>query len=46
MDAIASTAFGIDVDSQSQPEDPFVNNIESIMKQTFTKQFLFLLTST
>ncbi|XP_045213917.2 cytochrome P450 3A29-like [Mercenaria mercenaria] len=30
MDAIASTAFGIDIDSQKQPDDPFVKNLDRI----------------
>ncbi|KAL4241058.1 Cytochrome P450 3A4 [Mactra antiquata] len=32
MDAIASTAFGLDIDSQKKPNDPFVTNIDPIFK--------------
>ncbi|XP_045213915.2 cytochrome P450 3A24-like [Mercenaria mercenaria] len=32
MDAIASTAFGIDIDSQKQPDSPFVKNLDKVFK--------------
>ena len=44
MDAIASTAFGIDVDSQNGPDDPFVANIETLLTLGFVTKLIVLLT--
>jgi hypothetical protein len=38
MDAIASTAFGIEIDSQKQHDDPFVRNLEKIFKMARLKR--------
>jgi len=43
MDAIASTAFGIEVDSQSTPDDPFVSNIDHIFKPGKWRKFVMIL---
>lgn len=40
MDCIASTAFGIDVDSQNQPNDPFVANVSLVLNVAAWKRFL------
>ncbi|KAH3871556.1 cytochrome P450 3A41-like [Dreissena polymorpha] len=46
MDAIASTAFGIDIDSQNQPEDPFVTHIERLfIPSSFTRIYVVLTSS-
>lgn len=44
MDAIASTAFGIDIDSQKQPDDPFVKNIDLIFKFSPWRRIPLLIT--
>jgi len=36
MDVIASTAFGIEVDSQENPNDPFVKNAKKMMETSFS----------
>ncbi|XP_053393028.1 cytochrome P450 3A25-like [Mercenaria mercenaria] len=44
MDTIASTAFGIDIDSQKQPDDPFVKNLDKIFKlKTWTKMLFIVI---
>jgi len=45
MDAIASTAFGIDVDSQNHPDDPFVANVEPLLKLDLRARIIFFLSS-
>lgn len=43
MDAIASTAFGIEVDSQNQPNDPFVANLEPIFNFNLKRKILMIM---
>ncbi|XP_052791149.1 cytochrome P450 3A41-like [Mya arenaria] len=45
MDAIASTAFGIDIDSQNQPNEPFVTNIDAIFQPNKLARLYVLFTS-
>lgn len=45
MDAIASTAFGIEIDSQKQHDDPFVRNLEKIFKITLWKRIPIFLSA-
>ena len=40
MDGIAKCGFGIQVDSQNDPSDPFVTNAQDLMKNTFSLKFL------
>ncbi|KAL5022796.1 hypothetical protein ScPMuIL_001951 [Solemya velum] len=42
MDIIASTAFGIEVDSQSNPDDQFVKNAREAMDFSMTNPMLIL----
>lgn len=42
MDIIASTAFGIEVDSQSNPDDQFVKNAREAMDFSMTSPMLIL----
>ncbi|XP_067907160.1 thromboxane-A synthase isoform X1 [Heterodontus francisci] len=42
MDVIASVAFGTQVDSQKNPEDPFVKHAKMIFKINFFKPLIFL----
>lgn len=44
MDTIASTAFGIDIDSLSQPDDPFVTKIDPILNPNLVKKVGLVLT--
>jgi len=44
MDAICSTAFGIDIDSQNAPNDPFVANVEPIFKLGLATKLIILAT--
>ncbi|XP_063068907.1 thromboxane-A synthase-like [Engraulis encrasicolus] len=41
MDVIASVAFGLQVDSQSNPNDPFVSHAQKFMSFTFFTPILF-----
>jgi len=45
MDSIASTAFGIDIDSQNQQDDPFVANVDRIFERTPKAKIMFLIAS-
>lgn len=40
---IASTSFGINVDSFNNPNDPFVKNTQNTLKFDFLDLFLFLI---
>uniref|UniRef100_UPI00398E99CA thromboxane-A synthase isoform X3 n=1 Tax=Pristiophorus japonicus TaxID=55135 RepID=UPI00398E99CA len=42
MDVVASVAFGTQVDSQKNPEDPFVKHAKMIFNVNFFKPFIFL----
>ncbi|XP_042191665.1 thromboxane-A synthase [Callorhinchus milii] len=42
MDAIASVAFGTQVDSQNNPEDPFVKHAKMFFDFSFFKPIIFL----
>lgn len=42
MDVIAKTVFGIDIDSQNQPNDPFVTNLDPIFTFTLTRRLLMI----
>ena len=44
MDAIGLTAFGIDIDSQNAPNDPFVANLEPILSVGFLTKLMVLTT--
>eukprot|EP00057_Strongylocentrotus_purpuratus_P031817 XP_785761.3 PREDICTED: cytochrome P450 3A56 [Strongylocentrotus purpuratus] len=44
MDGIAKCGFGIQVDSQNDPSDPFVTNAKDLMKNTFSLKFLIAAT--
>ncbi|KAG5845175.1 hypothetical protein ANANG_G00136040 [Anguilla anguilla] len=43
MDVIASVAFGTQVDTQKNPDDPFVNHAQKFFSFTFFQPFMFLL---
>ncbi|XP_061106988.1 thromboxane-A synthase isoform X2 [Conger conger] len=43
MDVIASVAFGTQVDSQKNPDDPFVNHAQKFFSFTFFRPIMFLL---
>ena len=43
MDVIASTGFGIQVDSQENPDCPLVKNARKIFGDDFVKPFMALL---
>ena len=36
MDAICSTGFGMDVNSQRNPDNPFITHAKMIVEQKFT----------
>ena len=36
MDAICSTGFGLDVDSQRNPDNPFIKHAKMIVEQSFS----------
>ncbi|XP_074960951.1 cytochrome P450 3A29-like [Phalacrocorax aristotelis] len=43
MDVVASTSFSVDIDSMSNPSDPFVTNIKKFLKFSFLNPvFVFL----
>ncbi|WAQ94506.1 CP3AO-like protein [Mya arenaria] len=42
MDVICSTAFGIEVDSQRHPDDPFVKHASNILDGSITRTVLML----
>ncbi|KAJ8382747.1 hypothetical protein SKAU_G00035250 [Synaphobranchus kaupii] len=43
MDVIASVAFGTQVDSQKNPDDPFVNHAQKFFSFTFFRPIMFFL---
>ncbi|KAK3088326.1 hypothetical protein FSP39_017639 [Pinctada imbricata] len=43
MDVIASTAFGVNVDSNNNPDDPFVKNAEKFISVTLTSPVFMIL---
>ena len=36
MDTICSTGFGLDVDSQRNPDNPFIKHAKMIVEQSFS----------
>ncbi|XP_066540921.1 thromboxane-A synthase isoform X2 [Hoplias malabaricus] len=42
MDVIASVAFGTQVDSQNDPNDPFVHNASKFFSSTFFRPIMFI----
>ncbi|NXK48339.1 CP3AC protein, partial [Chauna torquata] len=43
MDVVASTSFSVDIDSMSNPNDPFVTNIKKFLKFSFLNPVFVLL---
>ena len=43
MDVICSTGFGIDVDSQRQPDNPFIKYAKEFFEIDVGKNLIFLL---
>ncbi|EPY73033.1 cytochrome P450 3A12, partial [Camelus ferus] len=44
MDVITSTAFGVNIDSLNNPQDPFVENSKKLLRFDFLDPFLLLIT--
>lgn len=43
MDVVTSTSFSVNIDSMSNPNDPFVTNIKKFLKLSFLSPlFIFL----
>ncbi|NWU62075.1 CP3AC protein, partial [Pterocles burchelli] len=45
MDVVTSTSFSVNIDSMSNPSDPFVTNIKKFLKFSFLNPFLVFLVS-
>ncbi|XP_066238281.1 cytochrome P450 3A12-like [Saccopteryx leptura] len=43
MDVITGTSFGVNIDSLSNPQDPFVENTKKLLKFNFLDPFLLLI---
>ncbi|KAM9210120.1 cytochrome P450 3A8-like [Dugong dugon] len=43
MDVITSTSFGVNIDSLSNPQDPFVENVRMLLKLDILDPFIFLI---
>ncbi|XP_025717366.1 cytochrome P450 3A12-like [Callorhinus ursinus] len=43
IDVITSTSFGVNIDSLSNPQDPFVENTKKLLKFDFFNPFVFSL---
>ncbi|NXJ08734.1 C340 protein, partial [Odontophorus gujanensis] len=43
MDVVTSTSFSVDIDSMSNPNDPFVTNIKKFLKFSFLNPFFVLI---
>ncbi|OXB82762.1 UNVERIFIED_CONTAM: hypothetical protein H355_000460 [Colinus virginianus] len=43
MDVVTSTSFSVDIDSMSNPNDPFVTNIKKFLKINFLNPFFVLI---